>query len=54
VLARDRALPFLDETEDVAALRVRELELPDEPSQLARVVVRDGRLDSLANSLTLG
>jgi hypothetical protein len=49
-----RSLPVLDETEDVPALRVGELELLDEAPQLPRIVVRDCRFDSLANSLALG
>jgi hypothetical protein len=38
----------------VAALGLGELERPDEAPQLARIVVCDRCLDSLANSLTLG
>jgi hypothetical protein len=44
----------LDEPEHVAALRLREVESFDQPAQLPRIVVRDCRFDSLANSLTLG
>jgi hypothetical protein len=43
-----------DEAEDVAALRLRELERRHEAPQFRRIVVRDGRFDALANSLTLG
>jgi hypothetical protein len=49
-----RALPVLDEAEDVAALRLREVQRFDEAPQLPRIVVRDCRFDSLTNSLTLG
>jgi hypothetical protein len=53
-LAGARLLPVRDEAEDVAALGLGELERLDEAPQLPRIVVRNCRFDSLANSLTLG
>jgi len=44
----------LFEAEDVAPLRLRELERADEPPQFGGIVVRDGGFDAFANSLTLG
>jgi hypothetical protein len=44
----------LDQAENMAALRVREIERFDDPAKLPGIVVGDCRFDSLANSLALG